>query len=69
MRTQEMLEQLPNKQREYLLTLKDNIAKAKAENQIRYIEEHRSCARGYIKALVDCGVVKDFKTVWCWFTL
>ena len=69
MRTQEMLEHLPSKHRDYLETLKENIARAKTEDQIRYVEEHRSVAKGYIKALVDCGVVEDFKTVWCWFTL
>lgn len=69
MRTQEMLEEMSTEQREYLESLKENIKRAKMANQNRLVDEFRSMGKGYIKGLVDCGVIKDFKTAWCWFTL
>lgn len=69
MRTQEMLEQMPSEQRKYLESLKEAVKRAKAGNLEHLAEEHKTVAKGYIRALVDLGVVKDFKTVWCWFTL
>jgi hypothetical protein len=69
MRTKEMLEKMPNKQREYLESLREGVKRAKAGNLNQLAEEHKTIAKGYIRALVDLGVVDDFKTVWCWFTL
>lgn len=69
MRTQEMLEEMSTEQREYLESLKENIKRAKMVNQNSLVDEFRSMGKGYIKGLVDCGVIKDFKTAWCWFTL
>ena len=69
MRTQEMLNGLPEKNRKYLETLKEDIKKLKAMNQNKVADDYKATGKGYIKGLVDCGVVDDFKTVWCWFTL
>lgn len=69
MRTWEMLDQMPNKSREYLENLKNHIKRAEMDGQYGLRDEFKSVGKGYIKGLVDCGAVKDFKTVWCWFTL
>ena len=69
MRTQEMLDKMPVEHRKYLETLKENIARAKAENLDDYVKEHKNVGKGYIKALVNCGIVPSFKIVWIWFTL
>lgn len=69
MKTKEMLEKMPNKQREYLENLQENIKRAKTVRQYDLADEFKAVAKRYIKALADCGVVDDFKTVWCWFTL
>lgn len=69
MRTREMLDKMPNKHREYLENLRENIKRAKAVYQDNLVDEFRAVGKGYIKGLVDCGVIDDFKTVWCWFTL
>ena len=61
---------MPRKNREYLETLREAIKKAKEIGGLdHYAEEHRNVAKGYIKAMVDCGVIDDFKVIWCWFTL
>ncbi len=64
MRTQEMLDNLPANHFEYLKTLRSDMANTETGKQRDLIREH---ARGYIRCLVDCGVVKDFKAAWCWF--
>lgn len=69
MRTKEMLAKMPNKHREYLENLRENIKRAKAVNQNNLVDEFRAVGKGYIKGLFDCGAIDDFKTVWCWFTL
>ncbi len=69
MRTQEMLAKMPNKQYEYLRNLKEQIKRAREENQNKLAEQFKATARGYIKGMVDAGIVEDFKSVWCWFTL
>lgn len=66
MRTKEMLERLPQKNRAYLDNIKETIKKA---DDIGMKKELKATARGYIKGLVDCGVIDDFKPLWCWFTL
>ena len=69
MRTQEMLDKMPTKNREYLETLKADIGVMKQRQDSEMVKEYKAYGKGYIRALVDCGVVKDFKTVWCWFTV
>ena len=69
MRTKKMLEQLPSIHREYLENLRTAIQSAKDVSRPNLAESYKSVGRGYIKCLVDCGVVDSFKTVWCWFTL
>lgn len=69
MRTAEVLESLPSVNREYLENLKRGLARAKAENRQTMAKEYKSAGTGYIKALVDCGVVKEFKPLFCWLTL
>lgn len=69
MKTADALAKLPQKNREYLEGLRDNINRAKAVDNRNCIESFRAVARGYIRCLVDCGVIDDFKTIWIWFTL
>ena len=69
MRTREMLDKMPTKNREYLERLKEHIKCAQRVNQFNLVDEFKSVGKGYIKGMVDCGVVDDFKVVWCWFTL
>lgn len=69
MKTREMLDKMPSKNRKYLDDLREHIRQAKAKGLDSYVQEHKATGRGYIKALVDCGVIDDFKTAWCWFTL
>ena len=69
MRTAEMLKNLPENHRAYLETLKANIRKGSEMNKPDYVKEVRDIAKGYIRCLVECNVVKDFKTVWIWFTV
>ena len=63
----EILEQLPNNHRVYLETLKADIVKANQIRRFSMAKEYRSVATGYIKCLVDCGVIDEFKPLWCWF--
>lgn len=69
MRTKEMLDRLPAKNREYLENLKKHIKQAQMVNQFDLADEFKSVGKGYIKGMVDCGVIDDFKPMWCWFTL
>lgn len=69
MTTKQMLEKLPDKNRWYLESIKKSIHDADRDGQYQFVVEMKSLGRGYIRGLVDCGVVDDFKTVWCWFTL
>lgn len=68
MRTQEMLNMMPKKHRDYLETLKADLVKIESRKNRQMYAEYKSVAKGYIKCLVDCGVIPDFKTAWCWFT-
>lgn len=76
MRVAEMLATLPNNHRTNLERLKADIARfnemAKDEHaSIKYdtlIREYKGVAKGYIRCLVECGVIDNFKTAWCWFT-
>ena len=69
MRTQEMLERMPKKNRDYLENLKDSMKKMKEIGQSKVADEYKQVGKGYIKGMVDCGVLEDFKPCWCWFTL
>lgn len=69
MTTKEMLLSLPEKNRAYLENLKASIAKMKEAGQGKVADEYKNVGKGYIKGLVDCGVIDNFKTAWCWFTV
>lgn len=69
MRTKEMLTKMPDKCKFYLESLRDNIKQAKLVRQDHVADELKAMGKGYIKGLVDCGVIDDFKVAWCWFTL
>jgi hypothetical protein len=69
MRTKEILEKMPSKNRAYLETLRSDMQLIEQRRDSAMVKEIRAVGRGYIKALVDCGVIDDFKIVWCWFTL
>lgn len=69
MRTKEALEKMPQKNRDYLENLKEHIKRAEVSRQFNLADEFRSVGKGYIKGMVDCGAIEDFKPIWCWFTL
>jgi len=69
MKTREMLDKLPENHRKYLETMKADIRKVKEMGNMELFKEYRAVARGYIRCLVESGIVGDFKTVWCWFTV
>lgn len=69
MRTQMMLEQMPKKNREYLENLKDTMRQMRERGSVKVAEDYKQIGKGYIKSMVDCGVIDDFKTAWCWFTI
>lgn len=69
MRTREMLDKMPKKNRDYLENLKDSMRKMKDMGHSMVADEYKQVGKGYIKGMVDCGVIDDFKTAWCWFTL
>ena len=69
MTTRETLNNLPKKHREYLERLKADLVIIKERQDSRMYAEYKAVAKGYIKALVDCGVIDNFRTLWTWFTL
>lgn len=69
MNTKEMLMSLPEKNRAYLENLKSSIIKMRDARQDKVADEYRNVGKGYIKGMVDCGVIDNFKTTWCWFTV
>lgn len=69
MATRETLNNLPKKHRDYLERLKSDLVIIKERQDSQMYAEYRAVAKGYIKALVDCGVIENFKTLWAWFTL
>lgn len=70
MKTADALKQLSDKHRAYLETLKENMRKTEGIAEYSsYRNEIKATARGYIRCLVDCGVIDDFKPIWIWFTL
>lgn len=69
MTTREMLEKINGKHRDYLNTLKADIKIAEGRGYDSLVKEYKAVARGYIRCLVECGVIDNFKTAWCWFTV
>lgn len=69
MNTKEMLMSLPEKNRKYLDNLKLDIEKMRETGNWKIANEYENVGKGYIKGLVDCGVIDNFKTAWCWFTV
>ena len=69
MRTAEMLRMLPANHKAYLDGLKADIAKVNEMGHDDLVKEYKAVARGYIRCLVECGIIDNFKTAWCWFTL
>ena len=69
MKTAEALNQLPPKCRQYLETLKTSLKRIEEYHDTAMWKEYRAVARGYIRALVDCGIIEDFKPIWIWFTV
>ncbi len=69
MNTREMLEKLPDNHKAYLEGLKADISTAQEKGHTDLVKEYRAVARGYIRCLVECGIIGNFKTAWCWFTV
>lgn len=69
MKTSEMLEKISGKHEDYLRLLKADIAKAETNGQRDLVKEYKATARGYIRCLVECSIIDDFKAAWCWFTV
>lgn len=69
MNTREMLEKLPDNHKAYLKRLKADISTAQEKGQTDLVKEYRAVARGYIRCLVECSIVADFKKLWIWFTI
>ena len=64
-----MLLSLPQKNKEYLENLKASITKMRESGNYKVADEYKQVGKGYIKGMVDCGVIDNFKTAWCWFTV
>ena len=69
MSTREMLEKLPDNHKAYLEGLKADISIAQENGHTDLVKEYRAVARGYIRCLVECGIVADFRKLWIWFTI
>lgn len=68
--TADTLKKLSTQQEHYMRNLAGTIKTAKTRGHNTIIEQNKATARGYIKGLIDCGVVteNEFRTLWCWFT-
>ena len=69
MNTKDMLKKLPENHRRYLEALKSTVKRAEELDAYSVASEDKATARGYIRCLVESGIVDDFNTVWCWFTV
>lgn len=69
MRTQEMLNSLPDYSLGYLKALRSDMRKAESAGDHVLASDLKAEGRGYIRCLVGCGVIDNFRTLWCWFTL
>jgi len=67
MKTADVLKAIPEKNMNYLKTLKAGIKKAADRPEL--VKEYKATARGYIRCLEDNGIIDSFRTVWCWFTV
>lgn len=69
--TREVLNTMTEAQVNYLRRLKENVKIGTERDQHLFSEQAKATARGYIRGLIDSGVLEenDFRTVWCWFTL
>jgi hypothetical protein len=67
--TREVLDNLPKKHKDYLERLKSDLVIINERHDSKMYAEYRAIAKGYIKALADCGVIDSFRTLWTWFTL
>ena len=45
------------------------IEKMRETGNWKIANEYENVGKGYIKGLVDCGVIDNFKITWCWFTV
>ena len=68
--TADTLKKLSTQQEHYLRNLANTIKIAKTLGHNKIIEQDKATARGYIRCLIDCGVIteNEFRTLWCWFT-
>lgn len=67
-RTREMLDTMPKKNRDYLDNLKSAMAKMRDNGYEKVEKEYKNVGKGYIKGMVDCGILDSFKVAWCWFS-
>jgi hypothetical protein len=56
---------MTEKNRKYLENLKDAVRKLKDHPNVA--EMYMNVGKGYIKGMVDCGVIENFKETWDWF--
>lgn len=69
--TQSILDMIPDVNMAYLTTLRGVMRRAKDEGIKDMYNSHKNVGKGYIKAMIDCGILEQnhFKTVYNWFTL
>lgn len=71
MKTADILNQLSDKQIEYLKRVADGINKLETTGHKDVAECYKYTARGYIMGLIDGGIISrdDFRGVWSWFNI
>lgn len=74
--TKEVLNKLSGIHYEYLNRIREDMRKVNTENydtktKESFINQCKSTARGYIKCLVNCGIISDneFRIIYTWFTI
>ena len=57
------------RQSNYLFNLAEATVQMRGDGQTDVVQQNKATARGYIKALIDCGVLGEgtFRTVWEWW--
>ena len=70
-KTREVLNNLTERQQTYLRALAANAIEMERRGFTHVYEERKGTARGYIKGLVDCGVIEetDFRVLWVWWSV
>lgn len=63
----DMLEKIDGKHLDYLNRLISHIEIAKRDGHDKIREKYETEASGYIRCLVECGVIDNYKTAWTWF--